>query len=350
MVDHLVSSVYNRSIKFVSFSMNTENTILTGSIDDFIPVETLEEGVNQVEEVEHIDGGEKPYSLFQKPAVPTHVSEGMQQMQKDAQQLQQEQQSVEHIDGGEKRYSLFQKPGEKEAVPTHISEGMQQIQEDAEQILQDNERKQKNAAMIEILRKEPKFEGAFKDLNFSDGSTAIVFERGMFELGKKQLDSNLGISEKYSTPKNINDVISEKHSVIMLSNEGMIFLVTGGVYNRNAQEYEAIYKMVMSKKESSGNTEEFQTTFSNKELFPNQGFSDEGAELDAEGNVVSRAVDSNFYWAMYMKDNLNDKKYGFDTKALLKEFAEASVLTKEEEEKKRQTSPEELKAMIAEIN
>jgi hypothetical protein len=35
---------------------------------------------------------------------------------------------------------------------------------------------------------------------------------------------------------------------------------------------------------------------------------------------------------------------------LLKEFAEASVLTKEEEEKKRQTSPEELKAMIAEIN
>lgn len=325
----------------------------TANIDDFIPVENSEEEVDQVQEVEHIDGGGKSYSFFHKPEeqqpVPTHVSEGMQQMQKDAQQLQQEQQHLEHIDGGEKSYPFFHKPEEQQPVPTHVSEGMQQMNKDSEQISEDNERKQKNAEMIEILRNEPKFEGAFKDINFSDGSTAIVFERGMFELDKKQLGTNLGISEKYSTPKNIKDVISEKHSVIMLTNEGMIFLVTGGVYNRNAQEYEAIYKMVMSEGEGN-NAEELQTTFSNKELFPDQGFSDDGAELDAEGNVVSRSVDANFYWAMYMKDNLNDRRYGFDTKALLKEFAEASVLAKEEKARRSPTSSEELKAMIAEIN
>lgn len=307
--------------------MNTGNMNSVESADDFIPVEK-DEGGDKVQEVQHIDGGEEPYSLFHKPEeqqpVPTHVSEGMQQMQKDAQQLQQEQQSV----------------------PVHLSENVQEVKVETEE----SDYKKVNSEIIEILKNEPKFEGAFQDVTFSNGEKALVYNRGMFAFSKNELPSNLGISEKYSTPKNIREVQQEKHSAIMFTNEGMIFLVTGGVYNRNAQEYEAIYRMVMSKKESSGNTEEFQTTFSNKELFPNQGFSDEGAELDAEGNVVSRAVDANFYWAMYMKDNLNDKKYGFDTKALLKEFAEASVLTKEEEEKNRQTSPEELKAMIAEIN
>lgn len=353
--------------------MDTGNMGSIENADDFIPVEKDEE--TEAGEVRHIDGGEKSYSFFHKPgeeqAVPTHVSEGMQQMQKEAQQLQQEQQPVQYIDGGEKPYSFFHKPGEAHTVPTHISEGMEQMQRDSQQLQQEQQSvpvhlsenvqevkveteesdyKKVNSEIIEILKNEPKFEGAFQDVTFSNGEKALIYNRGMFAFSKNELPSNLGISDKYSTPKNISEVIQEKNSAIMLTNEGMIFLVTGGVYNRNAQEYEAIYKKVMSKRDSNGNPKEFQTTFSNTEIFPDQGFSDSGVVTDGKGNIEYRDVDVNFYLAMYMKDCLNAQYEGLDVQSLLKEFAEASVLAKEEKERNRRTSPEELKAMITGIN
>ncbi len=52
---------------------------------------------------------------------------------------------------------------------------------------------------------------------------------------------------------------------------------------------------------------------------------------------------------MFMKDGLNDKIHGVNLKGLLKEFAEASNIAKQEKLARQPISSSDLKSMIDEI-
>ncbi|MBP8979392.1 hypothetical protein KBG23_02850 [Candidatus Dojkabacteria bacterium] len=260
--------------------------------------------------------------------------------------------NVDYRDIG-KPYSFFREDG------AYVSEGMRQMYEDlrkqqestpTEREYVTNESEKRNLEIIEILKNEPKFEGAFRQMKFSDGEEALIFERGVFASKKKELTSSVGISEEFSSPKNLSEAILYNNSFIMLTKRGMIYSVIGGVFEgRPEEDYETIYRHIISKGENSKNLDGFQTKFSNVELFPDRGFTNEGQITDREGNVISSEKDTNFYWAMFMKDGLNDKIHGVNLKGLLKEFAEASNIAKQEKLARQPISSSDLKSMIDEI-
>lgn len=260
--------------------------------------------------------------------------------------------NVDYRDIG-KPYSFFREDGD------YVSEGMRQMYEDlrkqqestpTEREYVTNESEKRNLEIIEILKNEPKFEGAFRQMKFSNGEEALIFERGVFASKKKELTSSVGISEEFSSPKNLSEAILYNNSFIMLTKRGMIYSVIGGVFEgRPEEDYETIYRHIISKGENSKNLDGFQTKFSNVELFPDRGFTNEGQITDREGNVISSEKDTNFYWAMFMKDGLNDKIHGVNLKGLLKEFAEASNIAKQEKLARQPISSSDLKSMIDEI-
>lgn len=202
-----------------------------------------------------------------------------------------------------------------------------------------DERKQRNREFIKILLNEEKFNGALREITLSNGSKGIVFERNMVNFDKGELPSYLGIKEQYSSPQSFKDIFQEKRSVIMLTEEGMIFLVAGSTYRRHESDYNLIYKEVLHRKEvNNPDAQVFQANFSNADI----GLPTMEGPVAVKGQEAQpfSGEDANFYSAVYMADILDSRQEDFNTMALLRELTEATVLAKEREElmKKRSVS------------
>ncbi len=202
-----------------------------------------------------------------------------------------------------------------------------------------DERKQRNREFIKILLNEEKFNGALREITLLNGSKGIVFERNMVNFDKGELPSYLGIKEQYSSPQSFKDIFQEKRSVIMLTEEGMIFLVAGSTYRRHESDYNLIYKEVLHRKEvNNPDAQVFQANFSNADI----GLPTMEGPVAVKGQEAQpfSGEDANFYSAVYMADILDSRQEDFNTMALLRELTEATVLAKEREElmKKRSVS------------
>jgi len=259
--------------------------------------------------IEHQDIG-KPYSFFKPDGEETYVSEGMKQMKRDAGLEQQQNNSTQTVK----------------------TESEQEI----------SERIQRNREVIEIFQNSEKFTGAFREISFSNGSKGLIFERNMVNFNKGELPDNSGIAEQYTTPQSFKDTFQEKRSVMMFTEEGTIFLVAGSTYRRHESEYDLIYKEVMKVKENKQpDAKVFQMNFSNQSL----GLPTVTDSIGVKGEEQKpfSEKDTNFYSALYMENSLDNNQEGLDVNALLKEFADASELTK------KPISTTELIAMIEKV-
>lgn len=166
--------------------------------------------------------------------------------------------------------STTEKPGAVETPNITQDSGTIQLENkteiSGEASMEQERRKGRNNDIMEKLSSEPEYERAFKKISLGD-KPGLVFQRGMYEWSRRNLGSNLGIAEKYSSPTNIQDLLQEEHSAYIFTEDGLTVLITGGVRNRGEEEYNRIYERIMSgvQNESQGDTI-YQTSFTDQDM------------------------------------------------------------------------------------
>jgi len=148
-------------------------------------------------------------------------------------------------DGGNEPYTFFHKGNPPAGVDTHVSAGMEQMQKDAELGGLENisPREQMNVDIMTKLGTDEDVRYALgKD--FIDGEEVSIVKR--FELGEPGENFN----DIYNRPSEIplSTVMEEKHTLMILSKEGLVVIASGNPYSLlQFEDYKDIYRNVLKR-------------------------------------------------------------------------------------------------------